>query len=319
MFGGSAKGLVRFDPLKRIVQCLVSKESISNRTEFVTMTVDLTQGSLWPDSDQDAESMTVEKRVETVLASVVEPALAEPVFLKDFPGRNEGMFIDGGLRSGLPVAEAVRRGAERVVVLSASSLDPPPVPEPKNGGQILFRSLDLFVYQLRDAEVQQAEGRAIARRVAERELCVNRFEKRPAVERDAVCGAAKPPVLPPPPPPDFVAPRIGKVATWSRGRSVKEVEDVWRSIWVFRGEKAGTSATNYEFDPKQMGPLFLSGVVDFRHRCSEVLGLLGFSDTAVNRRCSDVETAKLVTDTQKYIEPEGGSWPEKQPKIEDCR
>jgi predicted acylesterase/phospholipase RssA len=314
MFKGSVMGLVRFDPAQRIVEDLISKDSISNNTEFVTMTVDTTQGTLWADSDQDSQPVTKDDRVRDVMASVVEPALAEPQRYRR-PGENiEGIHIDGGVRSGLPLVEAARRGAERVVVLSASSLDPPPVAPRKNGGQLLLRSIDLFVDQLRDAEAQQAEGQVIARRVAERELCFKRYEKC-RMKKEFPCGKPAPCIAKSDP--DYKI--LGSAATWTRGRPVDEVKDVWQSMWVFRGEKAGGSATGYEIHPVQMGKLFESGVVEFRKRCCETLDVLGFSLDDVSEQCSAERLDNIAADAKKRMAPPENGWLKKPPPPDNCK
>jgi predicted acylesterase/phospholipase RssA len=332
MFLGDTQGLVKFSPLEEKLRSgqdtelgsgLVTRESIANSTEFVTMSVDLRQGTLWADSDQDPQRPGSSDRVRAILASVVEPALALAIPLQRYSDP-EAPNMDGGVRSGLPLLEAARRGAERVLAFSASSFNPPPAANLRNGGAILFRTIDLFVDQSRILEAQAAEDFALFRRTAERQVCEERYVLLPTAEQDRVCGVETPNknVTSGLRPLTRATPQSGTTMTWTRGRPTADFGEAWKSDWIFRPQKAGASATNYQFDPAQMQPLFASGAYDFAQRCNETLETLGLSTTLTRLHidwCGDYLPGQLTTMKREFDAYWQTPESRKVPKISKCK
>src|SRR5262249_5254990 len=131
------KGLVRFDGIQRKLERTVTRAMLENPMELVTVSVDYASGDVYGVSDQDpADLMPLEQtgnawqgrvagETQAILASIVEPVLAEPVpWVPSARGAVRGTFIDGGIRSGLPLLQAVQRGAERALIVSTSGIDP---------------------------------------------------------------------------------------------------------------------------------------------------------------------------------------------------
>src|SRR5512138_1505376 len=137
---------------------MLSDSQRDNSMELVTMAVDYQTGDLLAESDQDpADGRQKKDRIDAVLASIVEPVMADPDARLGRPGGElPRTFIDGGVRSGTPAMEARRRGAERVLVIKSASLDSDLQPRQRNALSMLARTIDLLVDQVGATEIQQA-------------------------------------------------------------------------------------------------------------------------------------------------------------------
>jgi len=270
------RGLVRFDGIKqKLTEAMVPGMS-SNHTELVAMSVDFESGDIYALSDQDpADATDPTGRIDAVLASIVEPVMAEPVDgLARKPGepKRVGTFVDGGVRSGVPVLEAVRRGAERTLVISTSSLDPSPGQRPQSALEILMRTIDLATSQGFSAEAHTAELEAAARRLVEFDTCKYRlgilgFPKERIhtyCKRLDLYATTNMENTPEGASGSFIGPRL-----------FEEVALSWRSEWVYRPENGGPAAVGYSFDPELMRALFAVGVRTFQKRCDETLRMFG--------------------------------------------
>lgn len=303
------RGIVKFDGIHDRLDKALTPELDNNATELVTVSVDYASGDIYAMSDQDpvdsgprdssAGSRTHhEGRLNAVMASIVEPVLAEPVdWLPSRGGVVKGTFIDGGIRSGLPVLQAMQRGAERVLVFSNSGIEPDRIADPSNAVDILMRSLDLMVGQPRVTEVQQAEFGAVARRLAEYNVCQSRFghakasDPTSAATIDNFCartgkGFSSAPVL------------RAAASAWVAPVQFPQVATSWRSAWVYRPEKTQLeSASGYSFTPEVMRPLFEAGVATFQERCDELLDLLEIRGRIAENACR--EPVAAVVDRAK--------------------
>jgi predicted acylesterase/phospholipase RssA len=286
------RGLMKFRGIEQKLLESLTPEVQTNGTEFVTLSVDYDSGYLFAQSDQDpTDRATGVDRVQTVLASIVEPILSDPVDYVMIDGKRvNGTFIDGGVRSGLPLLQAVRRGAERVIVISTSSIDIGPSGHAKSAIPILMRTIDLATSQNLAAEFQQAEFEAAARRLAEFELCDTRLQDGGVgvIERRDFCRRT---ALWPP-----RAQAQASVSNYIGPGLFQNVAKTWSSEWVVRPENGAPGATGYTFDPKAMRLLFKDGVRTFQQRCQETLRLLNVSPEVRNLgyACSMTEEAALA-------------------------
>jgi hypothetical protein len=265
--------------------------------------VDYNSGDVFGISDQDPadlspnEAERTEGFLQALMASIVEPVMAEPVdWVPAQSGQTRGTFIDGGVRSGLPVLQAMQRGAERVLLISTAGLDPEPTPGSKHAFGILMRTIDLFVAQPRVGEVQQAELAAITRRFAEFNLCKERLATKgstPDVTR--FCRRVGPGFEPPA--------EVALEATtnmWMGPARFEQVASSWRTAWIYRPEEKLETATGYAFSPAVMRPLFLQGVRTFHQRCEEMLRLFEIRGTLARSMCSEPLEAVLEETAQAF-------------------
>ncbi|HET9597210.1 MAG TPA: patatin-like phospholipase family protein, partial [Anaeromyxobacteraceae bacterium] len=279
---GEVKGLVRFDGIRALVAERVPERVQQNGTERVAVSVDFQTGDLHAQSDQDPEDAAPwEVQIDAVMASIVEPVLAWPAERVGRDGRAlPGTYLDGGVRSGLPLLEAVSRGAERVLVLNNSGFEPTAVGPQRNAFQILTRTIDLLSGQTRPTEVQLGELAALQRRLLEHGVCESRLAAVDPAIRGPFCERR------------FDVPRGGggpaaaAVPSFVAPVPFREVASSWRTSWVFRPEVAVASSEGYAFDPRVMRPLFLLGVTTFQRRCREVLSLLSIAGPVADAACA---------------------------------
>jgi predicted acylesterase/phospholipase RssA len=288
------RGLVRFDGIDKKLRDIVSPAMLNNPTELVAVSVDYNSGDVYGVSDQDPEdlptnpSQRTEGLIQSIMASIVEPVLAEPVdWVPSKAGQTKGTFVDGGVRSGLPLLQAMQRGAERVLLISTGNLDAEPKVPPEHAFSILMRTLDLFVAQPRVGEVQQAEMAAIARRYAEFNVCQDRLVGIPNDVVSDFCrrrgaGFERPPEQIP----GEVKPQA-QSNMWIGPARFDEVASSWRTSWMYRTEEKLETASGYAFSPAVMRPLFLHGVRHFHGRCPEMLRLFDIRGKIARDACAE--------------------------------
>lgn len=277
------KGLVRFDGIRRKIRTQVPWEVARNDTEMVAVSVDFESGDINAHSDQDPEDRGGSAAwVDGVLASIVEPVFAEPVpALARDGAREPGTYLDGGVRSGLPLLEAVRRGAERVLVLSTSRLEPDRTAAPRNAIQILLRTLDLLSGQPLIGELQLGELAALERRMLEYNVCVDRLRPLSAHSKSDVTEFCERRAGFHSPPQGVQGAALG----WMGPAQMRQVASSWRTAWIFRPEQEVETAVGYSFDPKVMRKLFELGAATFQQRCPEVLDLLMIGGEIARETC----------------------------------
>jgi|GEM_PF-1478501 len=288
------RGIIRFDGIRGLLKSTISNVNPSgNATELVTMTVDYDSGDAYAISDLDpVDAADTEGRVDALLSSIVEPILSEPV---DSIGRKNapayrGTFIDGGIRTGLPVLEAMHRGAERMIAISTSGIEADPIAHPTAATQILFRTIDLLVEQPRVGELQQAELAAVARRMQEYTLCERRLGAvTNKAARDRFCRRDN---LFPSPSIQSTAP----VSLWLGPTAFQEVARSWQTEWIYRPEEVpkAPSATGYSFDPDLMRTIWKQGMAVFQTRCSETLHVIGLPQAVIDGECTAARAASLA-------------------------
>lgn len=297
-----ARGLVRFDGIDKKIRAILTPAMMDNGTELVPVSVDYRSGDVFGISDQDPEDLSpnaaerTEGFLQALMASIVEPVMAEPVdWVPAQSGRTRGTFLDGGVRSGLPVLQAVQRGAERVLLISTAGLDPEPSPGSEHAFGILMRTIDLFVAQPRVGEVQQAELAAITRRFAEFNLCRERLIGKGAADVLRFCRRVGPGFEPP-------VEEALEAATnmWMGPARFDQVASSWRTAWIYRPEEKLETATGYSFSPAVMRPLFLQGVRTFHQRCEEMLRLFEIRGTLARSKCSEPIEAVLDETAQAF-------------------
>ncbi|RKH60672.1 patatin-like phospholipase family protein [Corallococcus aberystwythensis] len=277
------RGLVKFDGIYSKLDAFIQPEMLHNGTELVSVSVDFQTGDVFSVSDQDpadfkagaSDKIRKGGMTHAIVASIAEPVLSNPVsLLPSASGDRTGTYYDGGVRSGLPLLQAVQRGAERVLVISTGGVNPSPAADPKNAMNVLMRTIDLFVAQPRVGEVQQAELLAVTRRLGEYNVCTLRGAT------EDFCRRKGPGFQPP-----SVGPGAGQ-AVWMGSARFDQVASSWRSAWMFKPETGLATASGYSFTPEVMQPLFVAGVESMQKRCTEVLSLFDIQGTLAAKECA---------------------------------
>lgn len=314
---GDLKGLARFDGVRQMIKSKVPEAAETNATERVAVSVDFQSGDIYGQSDQDPEDAgDWDHRIDSVMASIVEPVLAEPIFeVSHDGGRLRGTFLDGGVRSGLPLLEAVRRGAERVLVINSSGIEPGRQGPPKNAFKILTRTIDLLSGQPRPGELQQGELAALERRWIEYNVCTERLQKIPGASKpdiNSFCerreGFFPPPVGVQAAAPAFMGPGY-----------FQQVASSWRTSWLFRPEEDAPSAEGYAFDPQVMRNLFEIGVKLFQHRCNDILDVLGIWGSVARSACALKDEEAVAKARAAYTPLERCGTGEKVQELRICQ
>lgn len=295
----SQRGLVKFDGIRELMAANVgSLPVITGAPEQFASTVDFESGRVFHVSSVE---QTVEREWHEALeASIVEPLMAEPV--PSVKGR-AGTWIDGGLRSGLPLSTVLRRGAERAVMFVNTAIESVPRPRQDNAAQIGFRALDLFSLQPIVGELAFAEHERVLRSAGEKERCLSRYNfdgaGATALTVERRCSGL-------PPIPDVTFPYFFSPVTQPGTPSLERVPDTYRSSWLFMPSEVPAhyqqvarlpdeapsnvqwdelGAVGYTFNPREMWRLFALGAVTAQQRCEDVAKTLGWD--AVVPGCTD--------------------------------
>ncbi|RKH63214.1 patatin-like phospholipase family protein [Corallococcus interemptor] len=307
------RGLVKFDGIYKKLDAFIKDEQLHNGTELVSVSVDFQTGDVFSVSDQDPADFkpgaTDKQRrggmTNAIVASIAEPVLSNPVGrLPSAAGDRTGTYYDGGVRSGLPLLQAVQRGAERVLVISTGGVNPSPATDPKNAVSVLMRTIDLFVAQPRVGEVQQAELLAVARRLGEYNVCVLRGATEDFCRRKGLGFQ-----------PRTVGPGAGQ-AVWMGSARFDQVASSWRSAWMFKPETGLATASGYSFTPEVMQPLFVAGVESMQKRCAEVLSLFDIQGTLAANECA--RQLVEVADEARAALPSAAQCREDKPERRTC-
>jgi predicted acylesterase/phospholipase RssA len=273
---GTETGLVRFSGIASALDAHIDQNTFASPVEFFSSTAELQSGRLFYLSSADpADVPDVASLKQAVLSSIPEPGFAEPVY---HVGARSGFFIDGGLRSGLPVLPPILGGAEHLVafVNQQSNLLPRQKP-PANAFQSVFRSIDLLTFQPIVGELSQGEFELATRRAAEYELCMDRSKergKRSNIDYEAANGFCS------------YRPAGVDLGRGTRGKpALSALEPIYQSSHVFQPRQVpagfegdeyvgndliGLNSASYSFDPAVMWRQFVLGASTVQERCVEV-------------------------------------------------
>jgi predicted acylesterase/phospholipase RssA len=279
---GQETGIVRFSGISRMLDAHIDQGTFASPVEFFATTTEFKSGRLLYVSSADPAQITDSTGLkQEVLSSIPEPGLAEPIY---HVGKLSGFFIDGGIRSGLPVLPAILGGAEHMVafVNQESNLLPRRVP-PANALGTLFRAIDLFTFQPIVGELSQGEYELATRRAAEYELCMDRAKERAksaSVDYETAncfCAYLTPGAQPQP---------------GARGKpALHALEALYQSSQVFQPRQipagfegdayAGSdliqlNSAAYAFSPPAMWRQFVLGAATVQERCVEIATALGW-------------------------------------------
>jgi len=322
--GKSSKhlGLVDFDGVRKLLQAETANlDRVHKRPEQFASSVEFASGAVYHFSSVLTEDSTA--WAQALEASIVEPFIAQPVRQV---GSLTGLFIDGGVRSGLPLVTALNRGADRAIVFANTTLAGVPVDSFDNTIGVGIRALDLFALQPIFGELATAERERVLRRQGEKERCLARLgfdaAGAAAVDLEVRCSA------------EYAAPGMKPMkhaGTMRNAMSKPEhvsqpgtpqldrLPDAYQSAWLFMpttlpdtwkqlGIKppnaelgwGDLAAPGYKFDPRQMWNLFVLGAVTAQQRCEEIVKTLGWS-LDVAKCTSDAELrAALAKARQQF-------------------
>jgi predicted acylesterase/phospholipase RssA len=314
---GSRVGLANFDGIRYQLAKAVTPAMQANVSELILNTVDFQTGELLALSDQNP--FETRDRCDVVrqgLASIPLPLIANPereLRVQDEVRR--GFYLDGGVRATLPLLPVVRRGGERILVVSSSPLLDGAAAAPDNAVDLLGRYTSISSGATSEEGVELAKAFADIRHTRERDACLSSFHPNSpaaALAAATTIGASAGPTalaaattaadLPMRAPPwwlnfcngDFA----GVCPTPSNRPSPGYAESAAPPLFeeIYRDEQRVDAASGYNFDPRESRLLFLAGAATVRERCVRLASFLGLDDSRENiqRWCNaPVPTAKL--------------------------
>jgi predicted acylesterase/phospholipase RssA len=279
---GDQLSLLEFDGLRKLLLDAVSPATIDNGSEVLLNAVDLRTGRLQTFSDQEGLKTPAEV-ASAALASAALPLIVAPE--DGLPGspKSKGKFayLDGGVRSELPIAAAVRRGAERLLIVSSGPSVMGEAAERKNGLDIAVRYIDVSTGGVLESEIDWAPRLAQGRRLAEFTECQAELkdsettcpagscdsQKLCSGDWDKVCHAAH-----------AAAPPADSPSVLEATRNAEDLlAPLWQATSIYRDDRRVPGLTGYLFRRADQRKLFLAGAEEARQRCFEIAKVLGLS------------------------------------------
>jgi predicted acylesterase/phospholipase RssA len=267
------KGLMEFDGLRELLQRYIGPLAPVNPMELVLTTVDFRWGELYVQSDQDpssvlqppplfvgsdAMSQTLKDVHASIEASFVLPFIAWPVEKLRVEGEQDrpGVFLDGGIKSEIPILSLIERGAQRTLVVGSAPPKITPTKPQTSGLDIAARYLDVSLSAVTESEWNAAVPVAEHIEGFERAACLRMVDAEglQPLDAEAYCS--------------------GDLAGACGGEKRDHGFD---RMAIFRREDVDPSI-GYTFDPTQMRRLFDAGAAAARANCRELAEFMGMND-----------------------------------------
>ena len=272
---------------------------MNNGMELILNTVDFRTGRLYSLSDQDPSTLRAPWDVaKAVVSSAALPFIVRPTYNLGVDPLDAGQFsyLDGGIRSELPLLALVRRGVERMLVVSSSASvtgDDAPI---GNALGMAIRYIDISTGGVTEAEIDHARTRVQASRLAEYDYCKSLIEddrtaktchpptKTGSIlcsghcDEDYLCSG------------DF-AHACSREAHKLRKRPSNEriVAQTFQMASVWRNEARIPSLPGYSFKPDEQRRLMLAGMEAARESCAQIaasLDIVGVKDETLYAWCT---------------------------------
>jgi predicted acylesterase/phospholipase RssA len=266
---GEQKGLMDFDGLRALIGKHVGPLAPVNPTELVLTTVDFRWGELYVQTDQDPSTVrqpppfalgtpeTLADLHASIEASFVLPFIAWPVEELHIAGKpRPGVYLDGGIKSEIPIIALAQRGAERTLVVGSAPPRITPTRAQTSAMTIAARYLDVSLSAVTESEWNAVMPYAGYVETIERAACESLFRGHPQ--------------------------QPSKLAAFCNGQldggcGGEERDRSFERYGIFRREDIDPSI-GYTFDPTQMRRLFDAGTEAARANCLELTKFLGMDD-----------------------------------------
>jgi predicted acylesterase/phospholipase RssA len=261
---------------------------MTNPMELILNTVDFRTGRLYSLSDQDPATLGAPWDVaKAVVSSAALPFIVRPTYNLRVDPIDAGHFayLDGGIRSELPLLALVRRGVERLLVVSSSASvtgDDAPI---GNALNMAIRYIDISTGGVTEAEIDHARTRVEASRLAEYEYC------RSIIEDDRSAKAGPNPSRTGPLlcsghcDADFLCAGDFARACSREGNQLHRalsneriVSQTFQMTSVWRNEDRIAGLPGYSFNPDEQRRLMLAGAETARDQCPQIAAALDIND-----------------------------------------
>jgi predicted acylesterase/phospholipase RssA len=273
--------MLDFDGLASKIEDNYHCSEMGNGMELILNTVDFRTGRLYSLSDQDPATLLAPWDVaKAVVSSAALPFIVRPTYhlpVDPMKGAGNFAYLDGGIRSELPLLALVRRGVERLLVVSSGASvtgDEGAIP---NALGMATRYIDISTGGVTESEIDHAKSRAVASRLAEYELCTamlrhDRSCKNGSTAPRLCVGKCDPEALCAG---DFAhaCDRDTKRKTMRDDEWV--VDQTFRMTSVWRNEDRVAGLPGYSFKPTEQRRLILAGAEAARSQCAHIASTLG--------------------------------------------
>jgi predicted acylesterase/phospholipase RssA len=273
--------LLDFDGLTRKLRANVCCDQVRNSSELILNTVDFRSGRLLALSDQERFALrSREDVVQGALASAVLPVIVRPVYTlpTNYDAGIHQAYLDGGIRSEIPLMSVARRGAERVLVVGSGSSVTGETGPLTDAVSIAARYVDISTSGVVETELAWSQSYVQSLRLSEDDECgdeldegAGRFRKlcdaKTGCDRTAICdwrwsdacGSAQRPASKP-----MLTPTLDE-----------RLEPVWKMAAILRNERRVEPLHGYTFDPAEQRRLFMAGAEAVRVSCVHIAKMLG--------------------------------------------
>jgi predicted acylesterase/phospholipase RssA len=302
LVGGDSKvlqGVLVFDGIQKLLTNCVKPWMFTDPAELILNTTEFRSGRIFALSDQN-ELSTIDNVAQAAVASAQLPVIGQPVtgapanhlpfdvpYDSRDPARTQPAFLDGGIRSELPILPLVRRGVERVLAVGSG---PSLIDETKRMGNsldVFSRFVDLDTGAVKETEIQYAQRLAESMRLAEIDACMNalapegplvaicdgRVEKtpNPFCSRWNICHGDFANACTYLPGKDYAAVRDQEI----KHSMAVQLEPFWSMTSIFIDKSSVDGLPGYDFSPGALRRLFRAGAEAARVRCIDLATLLG--------------------------------------------
>lgn len=292
---GSQKGLMDFKGLRELLAEYVRGDALLNSTELALTTVDFRWGGLYVQTDQDPStveptpvngfpsSRALDQLHRSIEASFVLPFIAWPVDSLRIGGQERaGVFLDGGIKSEIPLLALAQRGVERALVVGSGPPQITPTEPQTDAVSIAMRYLDVSLSAVTESEWRMTLPLMRYREGFEVAACKGLVSLRDDEQVVAFCTG------------NLRAACGGGAEMYRQGEVISpnshEPGRRFDVMGIFRKEEVDPTF-GYSFDPVQMQRLFNAGAEAARERCLELTRFLGMGDAPLHLRmqwCNEV-------------------------------
>lgn len=278
-------GVLEFRGIEKLLGDAVDCDVLDNDSELLLNTVDFRSGRVFAVSDQDPrENRRTDAVVRSAVASAASPLVVKPVarLPVNYASKQVGTYLDGGVRSEIPLLPVAKRGAERVLLIASAQSVLGETKPLSSAIKIAARYIDVSTGGVAERDYAGSQQYIESARLAEIDACAEILRQTPdrcpaaSCNADALCEASFTEVCLPP---GAKAP-----APTEGSRTYDRVQHLWKLTSIFRDETAVEGLHGYNFDPTELRRLFFAGAEVARVRCMEIARTLGLPVTLPGMR-----------------------------------
>jgi predicted acylesterase/phospholipase RssA len=307
---GELQGVLEFDGIQKLLTSCVKPWMFTNPSELILNTTEFRSGRIFALSDQN-ELTTVDQVVQAALASALLPVIGDtgknvPGNQRPFdvpydsanPDRTQPAYLDGGIRSELPILPLVRRGAERILAVASGASMIQETARLPNALDIFTRYVNVNTGAVTETELEYSQRIAESERLAEIDACMGTLDPGPATEAATpaqeearrICDSAPKPGSTNPfcnrwnichgkfdQACDYMETKeyVAKRAEEDNETLARRLEPFWKMEEIFVDQDNVDGLNGYDFRPSELRRLFRAGAEAARVRCLDIATLLG--------------------------------------------